>query len=213
LNIQPVIPIRISENWNLINRIITPIIFQPNVNQNTQGTFGLGDINPTFFFSPAKPGKLIWGVGPTFVIPTATATQLGQGKFSMGPGVVLLTTPGHWVIGMLINNVWSVAGSGSRPDVNQMLLQWFVNYNMKKGWYITTSPIITADWEQTNGGRWVVPFSGGVGRIMRLGFQPANITVQFYGNAVHPPGASPWSMRMQLQFLYPKKPKNESRSR
>jgi hypothetical protein len=94
-----------------------------------------------------------------------------------------------------------------------MLLQWFVNYNMKKGWYITTSPIVTADWEQTNGGRWVVPFGGGVGRIMRLGFQPANITVQFYGNAVHPPGASPWGMRMQLQFLYPKKPKNESRSR
>jgi hypothetical protein len=207
LNIQPVIPVRISENWNLINRIITPIIFQPNVNQNTQGSFGLGDINPTFFFSPAKPGKLIWGVGPTFVIPTATANVLGQGKFSMGPGVVLLTTPGHWVIGMLINNVWSVAGSGSRPDVNQMLLQWFVNYNMKKGWYITTSPIVTADWEQTNGGRWVVPFGGGVGRIMRLGFQPANITVQFYGNAVHPPGASPWGMRMQLQFLYPKKPK------
>jgi hypothetical protein len=213
LNVQPVIPVRISENWNLINRIITPIIFQPNVNQNTQGTFGLGDINPTFFFSPAKPGKLIWGVGPTFVIPTATANELGQGKFSMGPGVVLLTTPGHWVIGMLINNVWSVAGSGSRPDVNQMLLQWFVNYNMKKGWYITTSPIVTADWEQTNGGRWVVPFGGGVGRIMRLGFQPANITVQFYGNAVHPPGASPWGMRMQLQFLYPKKPKNDSRSR
>jgi hypothetical protein len=131
----------------------------------------------------------------------------------MGPGVVLLTTPGHWVIGMLINNIWSVAGSGSRPDVNQMLLQWFVNYNMKKGWYITTSPIVTADWEQTNGSRWVVPFGGGVGRIMRLGFQPANITVQFYGNAVHPPGASPWGMRMQLQFLYPKKPKNDSRSR
>jgi hypothetical protein len=213
LNIQPVIPVRISENWNLINRIITPIIFQPNVNQNTQGTFGLGDINPTFFFSPAKPSKLIWGVGPTFVIPTATANVLGQGKFSMGPGVVLLTTPGHWVIGMLINNIWSVAGSGSRPDVNQMLLQWFVNYNMKKGWYITTSPIVTADWEQTNGSRWVVPFGGGVGRIMRLGFQPANITVQFYGNAVHPPGASPWGMRMQLQFLYPKKPKNDSRSR
>lgn len=213
LNVQPVIPVRISENWNLINRIITPIIFQPNVNQNTQGTFGLGDINPTFFFSPAKPSKLIWGVGPTFVIPTATANVLGQGKFSMGPGVVLLTTPGHWVIGMLINNIWSVAGSGSRPDVNQMLLQWFVNYNMKKGWYITTSPIVTADWEQTNGSRWVVPFGGGVGRIMRLGFQPANITVQFYGNAVHPPGASPWGMRMQLQFLYPKKPKNDSRSR
>ena len=115
LNIQPVIPINISENWNLITRIIQPIVWQPNVSQTSQGWFGLGDMNPTFFFSPAKPSKLIWGIGPTFVIPTATADQLGQGKFSMGPGVVLLTTPGKWVIGTLINNVWSVAGSGSRP--------------------------------------------------------------------------------------------------
>ena len=169
LNIQPVIPVRISENWNLINRIIQPIVWQSNVQQPSQGWFGLGDMNPTFFLSPAKPHKLIWGVGPTFVIPTATADQLGQGKFSLGPAVVLLTTPGHWVIGTLINNVWSVAGSGSRPPVNQMLFQCFVNYNMKKGWYLVTSPINTADWRASSGNQWTVPLGGGVGRIMRLG--------------------------------------------
>jgi hypothetical protein len=207
LNVQPVIPIGISEDWNLIVRVIQPIVWQPNVNQNSQGWFGFGDMNPTFFFSPAKPHKLIWGVGPTFVIPTATADQLGQGKFSMGPGVVLLTTPGHWVIGTLINNVWSVAGSGGRPPVNQMLLQWFVNYNLKKGWYLATSPIVTADWRASNGNQWVVPLGGGVGRIMRLGPQPVNLLAQLYGNAVHPDGASPWGMRLQIQFLYPKKPK------
>ena len=207
LNIQPVIPISISENWNLIARIIQPIVWQPNVTQNSQGWYGLGDMNPTFFFSPAKPSKLIWGFGPTFVIPTATADQLGQGKFSMGPGVVLLTTPGKWVIGTLINNVWSVAGSGSRPPVNQMLLQWFVNYNMKKGWYLATSPIVTANWRASSGNQWVVPLGGGVGRIMKLGNQPVNILAQLYGNAVHPEGAAPWSMRLQIQFLYPKKPK------
>ena len=157
LNVQPVIPVRISQNWNLINRIIQPIVWQPNVQQPSQGWFGLGDMNPTFFLSPAKPHKLIWGVGPTFVIPTATADQLGQGKFSIGPAVVLLTTPGHWVIGTLINNVWSVAGSGSRPPVNQMLFQWFVNYNMKKGWYLVTSPINTADWRASSGNQWTVP--------------------------------------------------------
>ena len=205
LNIQPVIPVRISENWNLISRIIQPIVWQPNAFEpNGQGWFGLGDMNPTFFFSPAKPGKLIWGAGPAFVLPTATADQLGQGKFSMGPGIVLLTTPGHWVIGMLVNNVWSVAGESNRPDVNQMLLQYFINYNLKKGWYVTTSPINTADWEASSGNRWVVPLGGGVGRIMRLGPQPVNISVQFYGNAIHPAGASPWGMRMQIQFLYPK---------
>jgi hypothetical protein len=207
LNVQPVIPVGISEDWNLIVRVIQPIVWQPNVSQSSQGWFGFGDMNPTFFFSPAKPHKLIWGVGPTFVIPTATADELGQGKLSMGPGVVLLTTPGHWVIGTLINNVWSVAGSGSRPPVNQMLLQWFVNYNLKKGWYVATSPIVTADWRASSGNQWVVPLGGGVGRIMRLGNQPVNLLAQLYGNAVHPAGASPWGMRLQIQFLYPKKPK------
>jgi hypothetical protein len=207
LNVQPVIPIGISETWNLIVRVIQPIVWQPSVNQNSQGWFGFGDMNPTFFFSPAKPHKLIWGVGPTFVIPTATSDQLGQGKLSIGPGVVLLTTPGHWVIGTLINNVWSVAGSGSRPPVNQMVLQWFVNYNLKKGWYLATSPIVTADWRASGGNQWVIPLGGGVGRIMRLGSQPVNLLAQLYGNAVYPTGSSPWGMRLQIQFLYPKKPK------
>ena len=186
LNIQPVIPVRISENWNLINRIIQPIVWQPNVQQSSQGWFGLGDMNPTFFLSPAKPHKLIWGVGPTFVIPTATADQLGQGKFSLGPAVVLLTTPGHWVIGTLINNVWSVAGSGSRPPVNQMLFQYFINYNMKKGWYLVTSPINTADWRASSGNQWTVPLGGGVGRIMRLGL-PAG---QYHSAVIRQRGAS-----------------------
>jgi hypothetical protein len=207
LNIQPVVPISLSENWNLITRTILPIVWQPNPGQNTQGTFGFGDLNPTFFFSPAKPGKLIWGLGPAFVLPTATNNQLGQGKLSAGPSLVALMTPGHWVVGALTSNVWSVAGSGSRPAVNQFLLQWFVNYNMKKGWYLVTSPIVTADWTEKNGGRWVVPFGGGLGRITKIGPQPVNITAQFYGNAIHPANASPWGMRLQIQLLYPKKPK------
>ena len=137
LNIQPVIPFHISEKWNLITRTILPVVWQPN-DQPTQGWFGFGDLNPSLFLSPAKPGKLIWGVGPAFVLPTATAEQLGQGKFSLGPSVVVLTTPGHWVIGALTNNVWSVAGPHERAVVNQMLLQCFINYNMKKGWYLST---------------------------------------------------------------------------
>jgi hypothetical protein len=202
LNIQPVIPFHITEKWNLITRTILPVVWQPN-DEPRQGWFGFGDLNPSLFLSPAKPGKLIWGVGPAFVLPTATAEQLGQGKFSLGPSVVGLTTPGHWVIGALVNNVWSVAGPHERAVVNQMLLQWFVNYNMKKGWYFTTSPIVTANWRARGGNQWVVPLGGGVGRIMKLGFQPVNITGQFYGNVVHPEGASPWGMRLQIQFLFP----------
>lgn len=118
-----------------------------------------------------------------------------------------MTAPGHWVIGALINNVWSVAGSGSGRDVNQMLLQWFVNYNLKKGWYVVTSAIATADWQAPTGNQWVVPLGGGVGRIMRMDPQPVNITAQLCGNAVHPAGGSPWGMQLQIQFLYPTRPK------
>ncbi len=211
LNIQPVIPANISKNWMVITRIIQPIVWQPYPNATTGGEYGLGDMNPTFFLSPRKPGKLIWGAGPAFVIPTATNDILGQGKFSLGPSLVVLTQPKPWTIGALVNNVWSVAGSGNRPDVNQMLLQYFINYNLKKGWYISVSPIITANWKATTGNVWTVPFGGGVGRVTKLGFQPVNITAQFYGNAVHPAGASPWGMRLQIAFLFPKLSKEQEK--
>jgi hypothetical protein len=205
LNIQPVIPARLSQNWNLITRIITPIIYQPTVSQPVnQGASGFGDLNPSFFLSPAKASKIIWGVGTAVVLPTATNPVLGQGKWSMGPSVVLLAQPAKWTIGILINNVWSFAGQSARPDVNQMLLQYFINYNLNKGWYITWQPTLTANWEASSGGRWVVPLGGGIGRIMKLGYQPVNVGLQFYGNAVHPPGASPWGMRLQIAFLFPK---------
>jgi len=168
LNIQPVIPLKVSKNWNLIVRWIVPVIYQPiPVGQGsgapvqTTGVYGLGDMNPSFFLSPSKPHKIIWGVGPTLVFPTATnTTYLGQGKFSMGPSVVALVQPAHWTIGFLANNIWSVAGQSdfnsagavNKPPVNQFLLQWFANYNMKKGWYLTTSPIITANWRAPRDG-------------------------------------------------------------
>jgi hypothetical protein len=204
LNLEPVIPLHISKNWNLITRTILPIVWQPDASRSSQGGYGLGDLNPSLFLSPRNPGKSIWAVGPSIVLPTATAPELGQGKVSVGPSVVVLTTPGHWVIGALANNVWSVAGSGSRPPVNQFLLQYAVNYNMKHGWYVTSSPILTANWRASSGNIWTVPFGGGVGRIMQIGFQPVNISAQFFGNAAYPTGGSPWGMRVQLAFLFPK---------
>jgi hypothetical protein len=173
-----------------------PIVWQPVPNQPSTpetGEYGLGDMMPTFFISPKKPGKLIWGAGPVPLLPTATNTFLGQGKLGVGPSIVVLTQPGHWTLGVLANNVWSVAGSGSRPDVHQFLLQYFINYNLKKGWYITWQPTLTAK----------VPFGGGVGRIMKLGFQPVTLTAQFYCNAVHPIGTPAWTMRLQISFLFP----------
>ncbi len=211
LNIQPVIPVQVSEKWNLITRTIVPLIYQPDVIQRNLGVTGLGDINPTFFLSPAKPGKLIWGIGPSFILPTATNRVLGQGKWSAGPSVVALVQPGHWTIGALVNNVWNFAGRSDKPAVNQMLLQYFINYNLKKGWFTVLAPIITANWKASRSNVWTVPFGGGIGRIMKFGTQPVNLSVQFYGNATHPAGTSPWSMRMQLAFLFPKLSKEQKK--
>ena len=211
LLIEPVIPLHITKDWNLITRTIWPQIVQPDSTQPTQGWAGFGDLNPSFFFSPSAPHKLTWGAGPTFVLPWATAEQLGQGKFSMGPGVVALTMPGHWVIGTLVNNIFSVEGPHERANVNQMLLQYFINYNFKHGWYVTSAPIITANWEATKGNVWTVPFGGGVGRIMKIGNQPVNIQAEFFGNAKHPTGDSPWGMRLQIALLFPKISKQEEK--
>jgi len=180
LNIQPVIPVKFSENWNLIIRWITPIIYQPL--GLGVGVSGLGDMQPTFLLSPSKPHKLIWGAGPIIQLPTATSRYTGQGKLAIGPNIVALGMPSHFVLGVLVNNIWSVAGGGSRPDINQLLLQYFVNDNLKKGWYLTTQPIVTANWNTSaaSGSVWTVPIGGGVGRIMKLGFQPVNINVQAY---------------------------------
>jgi hypothetical protein len=193
LQFQPVVPIRLSENWNLITRTIGALVYQPNISDPHQGTFGLNDINPSFFLSPAAPGKLIWGTG----------------KFSIGPAIVALVQPGKWTLGVLVNNLWSVTGPSSRPDVNSMTFQYFVNYNLKKGYYITIQPTISANWNAPSGNVWLVPFGGGIGRIMRLGFQPVNVTVQAYGNVKRPDNlASPtWQLKFQIAFLYPKKPK------
>jgi hypothetical protein len=209
LNVQPVIPVNFGKDWNLIIRWIAPVIFQPVGGES--GFYGFGDMQPAFFLSPKK-GKVIWGVGPQLLLPTATKTGvLGQGKFGLGPTGVLLIQPGKWTLGLLANNVWSVAGHSDLPNVNQFLLQYFINYNLKKGYYITWQPTLTANWQATNGGRWVVPLGGGIGRIMKVGFQPVNVGLQFYGNAVHPPGASPWSMRLQIAFLFPKLTKQQQK--
>ena len=212
LNIQPVVPLSLTKDWNLVIRWITPIVWQPLPNQPSDpetGVYGFGDMQPTFFLVPKKTGKLIWGGGPIVQLPTATSKFLGQGKLGLGPSIVLLTQPGPWTIGVLANNVWSVAGSGGRPDVNQFLMQYFINYNLKKGWYLTTAPILTANWRSTSGGTWTVPFGGGVGRIMKLGFQPVNLSATFYGNAVYPTGTSSWNMRLQIAFLFPKLTKEQ----
>jgi hypothetical protein len=140
LNIQPVIPIHLNADWNLITRTILPVIYQPELSPGTGPNTGLGDLNPTLFLSPAKSGGLIWGVGPTFTLPTATDTALGTGKWSAGPAGVVLSMQGPWVLGVLANQQWSFAGDADRRSVSQLLIQPFVNYNLQDGWYLVSAP-------------------------------------------------------------------------
>jgi hypothetical protein len=204
LNFQPVIPISLSEDWNLITRTILPTINQPSPAPGIPSAFGLGDLNPTLFLSPAKPGKLIWGFGPTFTFPTATDSLLGTGMYSMGPAAVALVMHGHWVVGALANQQWSYAGWGGK-DVSAFLVQPFINYNLPHGWYLVTAPIMTANWEADSDNRWTVPLGGGVGKIQRFGKLPLNIQLSAYYNVETPKelGAD-WQLRFQVQFLFPK---------
>jgi hypothetical protein len=204
-NIQPVIPIELNEDWMLINRTITPLIYQPFVCQESGGKFGLGDINHTTWLAPAKPGAILWGVGPIISFPTATDDILGSGKWSAGPSAVALMMNGPWVNGVLINNIWDFAGESDRPHVNQMLIQYFINYNLPKGWFLTTAPILTANWKAKSGDQWIVPFGGGVGKVLKIGKQPLSCTAQAYYNSVRPTGSAEWTLRLQIALLFPMK--------
>ena len=203
LNVQPVWPFSIGENWNLITRTIMPVISQPEILPGTDRTFGLGDITFTSFFSPKDSGKLIWGVGPVLVMPTATDDALGTDRWSAGASVVALTMPGRWVIGSLFNNVWDFAGSGN-ADINFFTWQYFINYNLPDGWYLTSAPILTANWEASSGNKWTVPFGGGFGKIFRIGKQPVNASAQYYYNVEKPDFGADWQLRLVLQFMFPK---------
>lgn len=204
LNIQPVYPFKLNKDWNLISRTILPVISQPGVLTGDGRKNGLGDINATAFFSPVDSGKWIWGAGPVVSLPTATQGSLGTRKWSAGPALVVLTIRGPWVMGGLINNVWDFAGQSSRPHVNQMTLQPFVNYNFSGGWYLSSSPIITANWSAPSSETWTIPLGLGGGRVFRIGKQPVNMQMHYYNNIEKPTLGAEWTLRFQFQFLFPK---------
>jgi hypothetical protein len=221
MNFKPVYPVNIGD-WNIINRFILPAMYSegqdgpvpPGIEVDAgysgiielaQGSeFGLGDLNYTAFISPAEPGKWIWGLGPAMVLPTATEDRYASDKFSLGASVVALSMPGNWVYGFLLQNVWSVAGDDDAPDVNKFLGQYFVNYNMKNGWYLSSTPVITANWEADSGNQWTVPLGGGVGRLVKHGELPVDYKLVAYKNIEKPQFAPDWNVQFTVKFLLPK---------
>ena len=139
-------------------------------------------------------------------MPSASDPLLGTGKTLAGPTAVALVTPKHWVIGVLVNNQWSIAGDPNRKSVNAFLAQPFVNYNIPNGhgWYLVSSPIITADWTAPSGQQWTVPLGGGVGRVFRVSGQGYSAAIQAFYNVVHPDNDANWQFRAYLALLFPK---------
>jgi hypothetical protein len=201
LIIQPVIPIKLTPKWNLISRWVSRVVYRPRMSPDQDSEFGLGNLKPEFYFSPATTGKVIWGVGPKLYLPTATHQELGINRMGGGPAAATVAVNGPWIIGIIAHNVW--AGSG-KERVSEMTLSPFVYYNLKNGWYFVSSPVITSNWVAESRNRWSVPVGGGIGRLVKIDRQPVNTRIQGLYNAARPDFAPSWELQVQMQFLFAK---------
>ena len=201
LNFQPVMPIKVTPNVNLIARTIVPVVSIPG----PEGLrfSGVADIQQQLFFTPSSPGKLIWGVGPAFSLPTATADVARTGTWAGGIDGVALTMHGPWVIGGLVSQFWPMTDEGGSPETNQFVFQWFVNYNFGKGWALATAPLNTANWDAEEGQQWTVPMGIGISKTTAFNGRPMTLGVQYYYNVKRPDSVAATQLRFVVALLYP----------
>jgi hypothetical protein len=166
LNIQPVVPIKLSAKLNLIGRVVLPVVTQYNITGEATWESGLSDAVVSAFFSPSEPKNgLVWGAGPAFLVPTATMNLLGTQKFGIGPTALILKQTNGWTIGALANQLWSVAGEENRANVNQLYLQPFLVHNWKSGAGVGINGEITQNWESASTSAFINPSVSGVTKI------------------------------------------------
>jgi hypothetical protein len=199
LSIQPLFPITLDSNWNLIVRPLLPLSYSPSPEKR----FGFGDIQPSFFLTPARVSEWTWGVGPAFQLPTATSSELGTGKWSAGPTGALIYTEGPWFAGVLLSQLWSFAGAHRAP-VNQTAAEPNVSYNFESGWYVQFDPTITYDWSAASRDAWTVPLGIDVGKAMQIGGRSMTLQIGAYDFVKHPTDATQWVVRAQVTFLFPR---------
>ena len=201
-NIQPVIPITLNQDWNVISRTILPVIDQWGMDAvgDASDEFGLGDTVQSFFFSP-KSSDPIWGVGPVFLIPTATDTVLGSEQWGIGPTAVLLKQNGPWTFGGLANHLWSFAGEDDRNEVNATFLQPFVSYITPTKTTFSVNAESTYDWANH---QWTVPLNFVVSQLVKLGDQPVQFSAGIRYYAEKPDNGPDWGLRFGITFLFPK---------
>jgi hypothetical protein len=204
LNIQPVIPFSLNKDWNLISRTIVPLVDQRDFPGAAVNESGLGDITASLFFSPKSPtaGGWIWGVGPVFLLPTATQDALGAEKWGIGPTAVALNQAGPWTVGMLANHIWGAGGNDSRSNVSASFLQPFLTYTTKTHTTFSANTESTYDWKNE---QWQVPLNVAVAQLFKIGTQMLQFQVgaRYWADA---PAGGPdgWGLRLQLTLLFPR---------
>jgi hypothetical protein len=203
INIQPVLPLPINDDWNLISRTVIPVVNLPG--PDGERLKGIADIQQQFYFTPARSSSLVWGVGPIFSFPTSTNPATETGQFALGPTFVVLKLGKKWVYGGLVNNLWRIAGGEDTEAINALFLQPFINYNLARGWAISTGPAITANWNAESGQQWTVPIGLGVSKVIVVGKQPMNVVLQYYHNVERPDNAGANTIRMQFTLLFPRR--------
>lgn len=200
LNVQPVMPFGVSHSTNVILRVIMPLTSLPSA--DGLRTNGLGDVLATAFFSPARPGRLIWGAGPAMLLPTATNNALGSEKFGLGPSAVVLIQPRNWTAGMLFNHIWSTSGANDRPDVNSTFLQPFLNYNFGGGLSVGVSTEASANWEAEE--TWTAPLLFSLTKVTALGRRPVSFAVAAGPTIANPDSGASWRFRLVATLLFPR---------
>jgi hypothetical protein len=204
LNVQPVIPFSLNEDWNLISRTIIPLVDQQHFPVAATNESGLGDITASLFFSPKSPtaGGWIWGAGPVLLLPTATKDVLGAEKWGIGPTGVVLKQTGPWTVGMLANHIWAAGGNGSRNNVSATFLQPFVTYTTKTHTTFSANTESTYDWKNE---QWQVPLHVAVAQLFKIGTQMLQFQVagRYWAEAPDN-GPEGWGLRLQLTLLFPK---------
>lgn len=204
LNIQPVVPISLNEDWNLISRTILPVVWQDDIAGPSGSQFGLGDTVQSFFLSPAKPTEsgIVWGAGPVFLIPTATDDLLGGEKWGAGPTVVALKQDGPWTYGVLANHIWSFSGNDDRNDISNTFLQPFLSYTTPDAWTFGLNTESTYDWKAKE---WSVPINLTISKLVKIDDQPISLTagVRYWATAPDN-GPEGLGVRLGLTFLFPK---------
>ena len=205
VNIQPVIPISIGPEWNIISRTILPLVDQKDfLPGGSVDASGLGDIAQSFFLSPKKPAARgwIWGAGPVLLLPTATDNALGSEKWGLGPTAVALRQKNGFTYGILANHIWSVAGDSDRSDISATYLQPFFAYTTKTSTSFTINSESTYDWEDEE---WTVPINFMVSQVLKIGSQPISLQAgpRYWADSTDN-GPEGWGFRFTLSFLFPK---------